>query len=39
VIAIATINVWNRLNATTRQVTGEWIESWINVGGPESRAA
>ena len=24
IIAIATINVWNRLNVTTRQVAGEW---------------
>lgn len=23
-IAIATINVWNRLNVATRQVAGEW---------------
>ncbi len=23
-IEIATVNVWNRLNATTRQVAGEW---------------
>ncbi len=26
-IAIATINVWNRLNAITRQVAGEWVKS------------
>jgi len=32
VIAIATINVWNRLNAATRQVAGEWMKS------PEARA-
>ena len=24
VIAIATVNVWNRLNVSTRQVAGEW---------------
>jgi AhpD family alkylhydroperoxidase len=24
IVAIANINVWNRLNVTTRQVTGEW---------------
>lgn len=24
IISIATINVWNRLNVTTRQVAGEW---------------
>jgi AhpD family alkylhydroperoxidase len=27
VIAIATINVWNRLNVATRQVAGEWMKS------------
>jgi AhpD family alkylhydroperoxidase len=27
VIAIAAINVWNRLNVTTRQVAGEWAKS------------
>jgi AhpD family alkylhydroperoxidase len=26
-LAIATINVWNRLNAITRQVAGEWISA------------
>jgi AhpD family alkylhydroperoxidase len=26
-LAIATINVWNRLNVSTRQVAGEWIKS------------
>jgi AhpD family alkylhydroperoxidase len=30
-VAIATINVWNRLNNATRQVAGEWAKS------PESR--
>jgi len=24
IIAIATVNLWNRLNASTRQVAGEW---------------
>jgi AhpD family alkylhydroperoxidase len=24
VMAIATVNIWNRLNASTRQVAGEW---------------
>jgi alkylhydroperoxidase family enzyme len=24
IISIATVNAWNRLNATTRQVAGEW---------------
>jgi AhpD family alkylhydroperoxidase len=27
ILAIATINVWNRLNVATRQVAGEWIKS------------
>lgn len=27
VLAIALINVWNRLNVTTRQVAGEWVKS------------
>jgi AhpD family alkylhydroperoxidase len=26
-LAIATINVWNRLNASTRQIAGEWQKS------------
>jgi AhpD family alkylhydroperoxidase len=25
IISIATVNAWNRLNASTRQVAGEWI--------------
>ncbi len=32
IISIALINVWNRLNVTTRQVAGEWAKS------PEARA-
>lgn len=31
VIAIASINAWNRLNAVTKQVGGEWVEQWIGV--------
>jgi alkylhydroperoxidase family enzyme len=27
ILAIATINVWNRLNVATRQVAGEWLKS------------
>ena len=27
ILAIASINVWNRLNVATRQVAGEWIKS------------
>jgi AhpD family alkylhydroperoxidase len=29
VVAIATINAYNRLNATTRQPTGKWVEQFI----------
>jgi AhpD family alkylhydroperoxidase len=29
VLSIATINTWNRINATTRQITGEWVEQMI----------
>lgn len=27
ILAIATINVWNRLNVSTRQIAGEWMKS------------
>ena len=30
VLLIATINTWNRINATTRQITGEWVEQVIS---------
>jgi AhpD family alkylhydroperoxidase len=33
VITIAGINAWNRINAATRQITGEWVEQLI--GGAE----
>jgi len=29
VITIASINAWNRINASTRQITGEWIAQWV----------
>jgi AhpD family alkylhydroperoxidase len=29
VLAIAQINAWNRINAATRQITGEWVEQFI----------
>ena len=29
VLAIAAINAWNRINAATRQITGEWVEELI----------
>ena len=31
VLAIAQINTWNRLNAVTGQITGPWIEQFIEV--------
>jgi hypothetical protein len=38
VISIATINAWNRINATTRQITCEWVEQWVTKE-PASQAA
>lgn len=29
VMAIALANLWNRLNATTRQVSGEWVAKYV----------
>jgi AhpD family alkylhydroperoxidase len=29
VLAIASINAWNRLNVISGQVTGEWVEQWV----------
>jgi AhpD family alkylhydroperoxidase len=29
VVAIATINAFNRLNAATRQITGEWVAQFV----------
>jgi AhpD family alkylhydroperoxidase len=40
VITIATINAWNRINAVTRQISGEWVGQWISSPrGPASQAA
>jgi AhpD family alkylhydroperoxidase len=39
VLAIASINAWNRINAATRQVSGEWIEQWISAPEPAGQAA
>src|SRR5580700_11011528 len=36
VLAIASINTWNRINAATRQITGDWVEQWIT---PKKQAA
>ncbi len=39
VVAIAAINVWNRLNVATRQITGEWIDQWLTRPEPVARPA
>ena len=39
VLAIAAINAWNRLNVTTRQISGEWVSRWITPSHPTSQAA
>ena len=39
VLAIATINAWNRINATTRQITGEWVTQWIPGAAATASAA
>jgi AhpD family alkylhydroperoxidase len=39
VLAIAGINAWNRINATTRQITGEWVAQWVSPAEPVGRAA
>ena len=39
VLAIAGINAWNRINAATRQITGEWVAQWVSAPEPADRAA
>ncbi len=39
VVAIAAINAWNRINATTRQITGDWVNQWVSRIEPASQAA
>lgn len=39
VLAIAGINTWNRINAATRQVTGEWVADFIGHAAPAPQAA
>ena len=39
VLAIAAINAWNRVNATTRQITGNWVDQWISKPEPAQQAA
>ena len=39
VLAIAAINAWNRINAATRQITGEWVEQFISGAEAAHQAA
>ena len=39
VVTIAAINAWNRINAATRQVTGEWVAQWVTQAEPAGHAA
>ncbi|MHB1568053.1 MAG: carboxymuconolactone decarboxylase family protein [Solirubrobacteraceae bacterium] len=39
VLAIATINAFNRINAATRQITGEWVAQYIESDQPVAEAA
>ncbi|MBV9604117.1 MAG: carboxymuconolactone decarboxylase family protein [Solirubrobacterales bacterium] len=39
VIAIAGINTWNRINAATRQITGDWVGQWVASSQPAGHAA
>jgi AhpD family alkylhydroperoxidase len=34
VLGIAGINTWNRINAATRQITGDWVEQWVHQPEP-----
>ena len=39
IVCIAAINAFNRLNATTRQITGEWVRQYIAHPEPVGRTA
>jgi hypothetical protein len=39
VLAIAVINAFNRVNAATRQITGEWVRQYISQPEPAGRPA
>jgi AhpD family alkylhydroperoxidase len=39
VLAIAAINAWNRLNVTTRQISGDWVGEWIDSSRRDREAA
>ena len=39
VLKIAGINAWNRINATTRQISGDWVDQLIGAGGQDAADA
>ena len=39
VVAIAAINAFNRINAATRQITGDWVNQYIGQPEPAKQAA
>ena len=39
VLAIATINAFNRVNAATRQITGEWVAQYVEAAQVAAQAA
>ncbi|HEX8754242.1 MAG TPA: carboxymuconolactone decarboxylase family protein [Solirubrobacterales bacterium] len=39
VLSIATINAWNRINAATRQITGDWVDQLIGREPATGKAA
>jgi AhpD family alkylhydroperoxidase len=39
VVAIATINAFNRINAATRQITGDWVREWVEQSYSAAKAA
>jgi AhpD family alkylhydroperoxidase len=39
VVSIAATNAWNRINAATRQITGEWVGEWVNASTGAAQAA
>jgi AhpD family alkylhydroperoxidase len=39
VVSIASINAFNRINAATRQVTGDWVGQWVASNDGAAQAA
>ena len=38
-LKIAGINAWNRINASTRQMSGDWVNQLIGAGGQDAADA